>query len=84
MSHWQKYGRSYLVGFLFFVVTNAQAVQAVFGNLTPAQLASVGHRQLAVLCFQVLALAGTNVLAFLNNTVATATNSTVQPQKQNP
>ena len=72
MTHWQKYGRSYLVGLTFFVVTNAQAIQAVFGNLTPAQLAAIGHRQLAVLVFQVLALAGTNLLAFLNQSVARA------------
>jgi hypothetical protein len=72
VSHFQKYGRSYLVGFLFFVVTNAEAVDAIFGNLTAVALAALTKRQIAVMVFQVLALAGTNLLAFLNQSIAHA------------
>lgn len=68
-SHWAKYGRAYLVGFVFFVVTNAEAVDSIFGNMTAAELSNLTKRQLAVMTCQVLALAGTNVLAFLNQSV---------------
>lgn len=55
----------FTVGTVFFVVTNAIAVNAVFGELTDVQLADMGERRFLLLCAKVLALAGTNVLAHL-------------------
>lgn len=67
-----KYGRAYLVGAVFFVVTNAQAIDAVFGKFTPAELTALTTGQIMLLCFRVLAIAGTVILAYLNQTVARA------------
>jgi hypothetical protein len=73
MSHLQQYGRAYFVGFLFFVVTNALAINAVFGQLTAAELSALTRGQIILLLVKVLALAGTNVIAYVNTTVAKAT-----------
>ena len=67
-----KYGRAWLVGIVFFVVTNAKAVDDVFGKLTPAELSSLTKGQIAIMCIRCLALAGTVILAYLNQTVARA------------
>ena len=70
MTHWAKYGRAYLVGFVFFVVQNAIAVNAVFGSLTPEQLAALTCRSALILWSKVAAMAGTVLLAFLNQSGA--------------
>lgn len=67
-----KYGRAWLVGAFFFIVTNCEAIDDVFGKFTPAELAALTHPQIAILCFRVLAMAGTVILAYLNQTVARA------------
>jgi len=67
-----KYGRAWLVGAVFFAVTNAQAIDAVFGKFSPAELAALSTGQITLLLFRVLAMAGTVILAYLNQTVARA------------
>jgi|GEM_PF-5924202 hypothetical protein len=67
-----KYGRAYLVGALFFVVTNAEAIDDVFGKFTPAELAALTTGQIVILSIRVLAMAGTVLLAYVNQTVARA------------
>lgn len=67
-----KYGRAWLVGIIFFIVTNAMAIEDVFGSLTASELASLTHAQIILMCIKVLALAGTTTLAYLNQTVARA------------
>jgi hypothetical protein len=67
-------GNAWLVGVIFFLVTNAQAVVAIFGSMSADALSHLTHGQIAILTFQVVALAGTNVLAYLNRTFAQATD----------
>lgn len=66
------YRRAVLVGILFFVVTNAMAINAVFGHLTGDQLAALTPGLFTLACIKVLALAGTNLLAYFNQSVARA------------
>jgi hypothetical protein len=82
----QKYGRSVVIGVIFFVVTNAMAVEDTFGGLTAAELSALTRAQVVLLCFKVLALAGTNLLAFLNQSVARAGQPlpTQPPENQPP
>jgi hypothetical protein len=70
--NFQKYGRAYLIGFVFLVVTNAEAINAVFGQLSAQELSALSRGQIILLSVKVLALAGTNLLAYLNQTVARA------------
>lgn len=63
-----KNGRAILVGVIFFVVTNAMAVEDVFGSLTPAELSALTRGQIILDVIKVLALAGTTLLAYLNQT----------------
>jgi hypothetical protein len=72
MSHWQKYGRSYLIGSLFITVAVATAFVGEFENMTPAQIAAMTKLQWAVAYAQVIISAGTTILAFLNQTIARA------------
>jgi hypothetical protein len=81
LSFLKKYGRSILTGVIFFVVTNAMAVEDVFGSLTPAELSALTRGQIILDCVKVLALAGTTLLAYLNQTVARAGQPLPDPTK---
>jgi hypothetical protein len=72
VSHWQKYGRSYLIGFLFVTVAVATAFVGEFENMTAAQIQGMTRLQWAVAYSQVIISAGTTILAFLNQTIARA------------
>lgn len=70
MSHWQKYGRAYLIGLVFFVVTVGTAFVTEFENMTAAQEAAMTRIQWAVAYCSVAVQAGTTLLAFLNQSAA--------------
>lgn len=66
MTHWEKYARAYMIGFVFFVVTIGNAFVSEFENMTAAQESAMTHLQWAVSFFSVAVSAGTTLLAFLN------------------
>lgn len=84
MTHLQKYGRAYIVGLLFFVITNAEAFKAVFGHLTPEQIKAFTRFDWLSAIVDVLGLAAVNLLAFVNQSVAKASQPQNQTTNPNP
>jgi hypothetical protein len=78
-THWQRYGRAYLIGFVFFVVTVGTAFVSEFENMTAAQEAAMTRIQWAVAFMSVAVQAGTNLLAFLNQSAAKQPTTTPPP-----
>ena len=79
MSHWQKYGKSYLFGLLFVVLTLLEAFLGEFGNLAPHATDQWTRLQWCVAYATVGANAITVILAFLNPTYEKAGTPPVAP-----
>ena len=70
MSHWDKYSRAYLIGFVFFIVTVGNAIGGEFANITDAQVAAMTKFRWFMSIVSIVVAVGTNLLAFLNQSVA--------------
>ncbi len=68
MTHLQKYGKTYLFGALFVLVTVAEGFVGEFQNVAPDAVAHWTRLQWAVAIANVAITAGTTLLAFLNPT----------------
>ena len=79
MTHWQKYGRAYAIGFIFVFVAVGNAFVSEFENMTAAQEQAMTSMQWAVSYASVLVSAGTTILAFLNQSAA---KNPPEPPKQ--
>lgn len=77
MSHWEKYCRAYLIGFIFLIVTVGTAIIGEFSNATDAQIAAMSRFRWFMAIVNIAVAVGTNLLAFFNRSAQGKTD----PQK---
>jgi choline-glycine betaine transporter len=68
-THMERFGRAYLVGALFVLVSVANAIYGEFGEIKPDELNGFTRFQWFLHWDSVVVAAGTVILAFLNQSM---------------